>query len=98
MLDINPVPYSINNIDLEENVCKVVPLTGTKVISDDLDAFHIVKTKDKVIIKSKNRKQRNDVIFKRKQLKSKGDDLVAFQFGRSLYINENIYFCYLLHI
>ena len=98
MLEINPVPYSINNIDLEENVCKVVSLTGTKVISDDLDAFHIEKTKDKVIIKSKNRKQRNDVIFKRKQLKSKGDDLVAFQFGRSLYINENIYFCYLLHI
>ena len=48
MLEINPVPYSINNIDLEENVCKVVSLTGTKVISDDLDAFHIVKTKDKV--------------------------------------------------
>ena len=53
-------------------------LTGTKVMSDDLDAFHRMKKKDKVIINPKNIKQRNDVIFKRKKLKSKGDDLVAF--------------------
>ena len=78
MLEINPVPYSINNIDLEEKFCKVVSLTGTKVMSDDLDSFHRMKKKDKVIINPKNIKQRNDVIFKRKKLMSKGDDLVAF--------------------
>ena len=78
MLEINPVPYWINNINLEEKFCKVVSLTGTKVMSDDLDAFHRMKKKDKVIINPKNIKQRNDVIFKRKKLKSKGDDLVAF--------------------
>ena len=57
----------------------------------DLDACHRMKKKDKVIIKFKNRKQRNDVIFKRKELKSKGDDLLALQFGRSLFINDSMF-------
>ena len=65
ILEINPVPYLINNADLEEKVCKALSLTGTKVKLDDIDACHRMKKKDKVIIiKFKNRKQRNDVIFK----------------------------------
>ena len=56
-------------------------LSGTKVKPDDLDACHRMKKKDKVIIRFKNRKQRNDVIFKRKGLKTKGNDLIALQFG-----------------
>ena len=89
MLDINSVPHSVNNVDLEEKVCKVRSFTGTKVKPDDLDACHRMKKKDKVIIKSKNRKQRHGVTFKRKELKSKGDDLVALQFGRLLFINDS---------
>ena len=81
MLEINPVPHSINNADLEEKVCEALPLTGTKGKPDDLDACHRMKKKGKVIIKFKNRKQRNDVIFKREELKSEGDDLLALQFG-----------------
>ena len=81
MLEINPVPLSINNDDLEEKVCKALSLSGTKVKPDDLDACHRMKKKDKVIIRFKNRKQRNDVIFKRKGLKTKGDDLIALHFG-----------------
>ena len=72
MLDINSVPHSVNNVDLEEKVCKVLSFTGTKVKPDDLDACHRMKKKDKVIIKFKNRKQRNDVILKRKELSQKG--------------------------
>ena len=91
MLEINPVPHSINNVDLEEKVCEVLSLTGTKVKPDDLDACHRMKKKDKVI-KFKNRKQRNDVIFNRKELKSKEDDLLALQFSRSLFINDSMCF------
>ena len=79
MLEINPVSHSINNFDLEEKVCEVLSLTGSKVKPDDLDACHRMKKKDKVIIKFKNRKQRNDVILK--ELKTKGDGLLALQFG-----------------
>ena len=81
ILEINPDPHSINNVDFEEKVCKALSFTGTKVKPDDLDGCHRMKKKDKVIINFKNRKQRNNVIFKRKQLKSKGDDLLALQFG-----------------
>ena len=38
MLEINPVLHSINSVDLEERVCKTLPLTGAKVNSDDLGA------------------------------------------------------------
>ena len=93
ILKINPVPYLINNADLEEKVCKALSLTGTKVKLDDLDACHRMKKKDKVIIiKFKNRKQRNDVIFKWKELNSKGDDVPALPFGRSLFINNSTCF------
>ena len=72
MLEINYVPHSIDNVEIEEKVCEALPLTGTKVKLDDLDACHRMKKKDKVIIKFKNRKQRNDVILKRKELSQKG--------------------------
>ena len=80
MLVINPVPHSINNVDFEEKVFKALSLTGTKVKPEDLDVCHRMKKKDK-IIKFKNRKQRNEVIFKQKELKSKGEDLLALQLG-----------------
>ena len=83
MLELNPVPHSMNNVDLEKKVCEGLSLTDTKVKPDDLDACHRIKKKDKVIIKFKNRKQRNNVVFKRKELNSKEDDLLALQFGRS---------------
>ena len=70
----------INNVDLEEKVCKELSLTDTKVKPDDLDACHRMKKKDKMIIKFKNRNQRN-MIFKQKELNSKGDDPLALQFG-----------------
>ena len=46
---------------------------------------------DKVIIKFKNRKQYNDVNFKRKELKLKGNDLLALQFGQLLFINDSMF-------
>ena len=53
-------------------MCEALSLTATKVNPDDLDTCHIMKKKEKVKIKFKNRKQRNDRIFNRKELKSKG--------------------------
>ena len=88
MLEINPVPHSINNIDFEEKVCKALSLTGTKDNPEDIDSCHRMRNKDKVIIKFKNWKQRNDVIFKPKELKLKGEDPLALQFYRSLFINS----------
>ena len=92
MLEINPVPHSINNVELEELVCETLSLTGTKVKPDVLDACYSLKKTDQMIIKFKNRKQRINMIFKWKELKSKGNDLIALQFGWSLFINDSMCF------
>ena len=31
MLELNPIPHSINNFDLEEKVCEALSFTGTKL-------------------------------------------------------------------
>ena len=67
-------------------------MTGTAVTPDDLQACHRMKNKEKVIVKFKDRKQRNKVIFSRKELKSKGEQLRDLQFGPSLFINDSVCF------
>ena len=98
-IEINPIPQSIPSADLENKVCQSLSLTGTTVAPDDLEASHCMKNKEKVIFKFKDRQQRNKVIFNRKELKSKGEQLRELQFGPSLFINdsmsfENQYFFY----
>ena len=46
MVEVNPVLHSINNVDLEEKVCEVLSLTGTKVKPVDLDPCYRMKKKD----------------------------------------------------
>ena len=51
-----------------------------------------MKNKEKVIIKFKDRKLRNDEVFERQELKSKAAELRALQFGQSLFINDSMCF------
>ena len=51
-----------------------------------------MKNKEKVIVKFKDRQQRNKVIFNWKELKSKGEQLRDLQFGPSLFINDSMCF------
>ena len=44
-IEINPVPGSISNEELEDNVCKALSLTGHEVTPDDLQACHCLKKK-----------------------------------------------------
>ena len=74
-IEINPVVQSIPFADLENKVCQALSLTGTTVTPDNLQACHRMRNKEKVIVKFKDRKQRNKVIFSRKELKSKGEQL-----------------------
>ena len=80
-IEIKLIPQSIPNIDLENKVCLALSLTGTAVTPDDLQACPCMKNKEKVIVKFKDRKQRNKVIFSRKELKSKEEQLRELQFG-----------------
>ena len=67
---INPVPQSISKGELEQSVCRALSLTGTTAKPDDIHVCLRMKNKEKIIIKIKHRKQRNKVVFKRKELKS----------------------------
>ena len=86
------LPQSIPNTDLKNKVCQALSLTGTTVTPDNLQACHCMKNKEKVIVKFKDRKQINKVIFSRKELKSKQKQLQNLQFGPSLFINDSMYF------
>ena len=74
-IEINPIPQSIPNTDLENKVCQALSLTGRTVTPEALEACHRMKNKERVVVKFKDRKQRNKVIFSRKELKSKGEQL-----------------------
>ena len=42
-IEINPLPASISNEELKDNVCRALSLTGHEVIPDDLQACHRLK-------------------------------------------------------
>ena len=55
-IEINPVPSDIADDVLEQSVCQALSLTGTSVESDNLQACHHKRKKDRVIIKFKCKK------------------------------------------
>ena len=68
-------PKTISKNDLEQSIFCVLLLTATTAKPDDIHLCHRLKNTEKAIAKFKDRKQRNDVIFKRKGLKSKAAGL-----------------------
>ena len=55
-IELNPVPGEIHV--MEESICKVLSLTGVKVVPEDLHACHRMKRLDRVIVKFKCHKQK----------------------------------------
>ena len=62
-IEINPVPESLEDEILEENVCKALSLTGVNVTPEQLHSCHRLKKRNRVIVKFKYRKQRQNVLF-----------------------------------
>ena len=46
-MPISPVPASINNGELEDNICKAISLAGHEFIPDDLQACRLLKKGDR---------------------------------------------------
>ena len=86
-LEINPVLSNIADDVLEQSVCQVLSLTGISVEPDDLQAFHRMRMKDRVIIKFKCRKQKHRVLLNRKTLQNKSLDLTQLKFSGKLFVN-----------
>ena len=60
MIEINPVPEDIQDMQLEESICQDTP-----VVTGDLEACHRMRRRDRVIVKFSSRKKRYG-IFKKK--------------------------------
>ena len=96
MVKINPVPEDIQDMQLEESICQALSLTGTPVSAGDLEACHRMRRRDRVIVKFSSRKKRNDVIFKKKSLNGKSDELKNLGFtSAKLFISDLM--CYENH-
>ena len=63
-MEISPVPGSISDQNLEEEVCKTLPLTGIKVEDKDLHVCNCMKRRGRVIPTFKGRKPRYQVMAK----------------------------------
>ena len=92
MIEINPVPEDIQDTQLEESICQALSLTGTPVSTGDLEACHRMRRRDRVIVKFSSRKKRNDVIFKKKSLNGKSNELKNLGFTLvKLFISDSMF-------
>ena len=89
-MEVNPVPPSISDEELELNICKALSLTEHKVKPDDLQAYHHLKKKELVIVKFKCRKLKRRVLANRKSLRNKLEDLRQLKFFGKFFISESM--------
>ena len=85
-VEVNPVPPSISDEELELNICKalsLLSLTGHEVKPDDLEACHRLKKKESVIVKFKCRKLKRRVLVNRKNFRNKSEGLRQVKFSVS---------------
>ena len=88
-IEVNPVPAEIQDDVLEASVCKALSLTGVTVAPEDLHACHRMKRSERVIIKFKCRKQKQSVMYKRKNLGTNSQELSNLKFSGRLFVSES---------
>ena len=74
-IELNPVCAEIYEDILEESTCKMLSLTGINVLPEDLHACHRMKMSDRVLVKLKCCKQEQSLIYKRKNIGTKSQEL-----------------------
>ena len=89
-IGLHPVPADTTEDVLEVNACKALSLTGMHVLPNYLHASNRMKRSDRVIIKFKCRKQRNHIMYKRKNLGSKSQELSNLKFSGRLFVSESM--------
>ena len=89
-IELNPVPAEIHEDVLEDSICKALSLTGVNVVPEDLQACHQTKKSDRVIVKFKCCKQKQSLIYKRKNLGTKSQELTNLRFLGRLFVSENM--------
>ena len=88
MIEINPIPPSISDANLEQSVCDALSLIGSKISPENLQSCHRMKKAATVIVLFKDRKLRNEVYFNRNNLKGKEAKLKELGFSGKLYVSD----------
>ena len=71
VIELNPVSAGIHDDVLEASVYKALSLTGVNIVPVDMHACHRIKRSGRVMIRFKCRKQKQSVMYKRKNLHEK---------------------------
>ena len=90
IIEINPFPESLGDEILEENFCKALSLTDVNVTPKQLHLCHCLKKQNRVIVKFKCHKKRQNFIFNRKNLKDKSANLTKLRFLGKLFISDSM--------
>ena len=83
-----PPRYSI----CKDTICKALSLTDQEVVLKDLHACHQMSSRDRVIVKFKNRKLKHNVQITRKNLHQKSLELSRLKFSGKLFVSESMCF------
>ena len=86
-IELNPVPAEIHEDVFEDSICKALSLTGVNVVPEDLQACH---RSERFIVKFKCRKQKQSLMYKRKNLGTKSQELTNLKFSGRLFVSESM--------
>ena len=89
-IELNPVPAEIHEDVLEDSICKALSLTGVNVVPEDLQACHRMKRSDRVTVKFKCHKQKQSLMYKRKNLCTKSQELINLKFSGRFFVSESV--------
>ena len=90
-IKLNPVPAEIHEDVLEESVCKALSLIGVNAVPKDLHACYRMKRSDRGIVKFKCCKQKQSLMYKRKNLSTKSQELTNLKFSGRLFVSESMF-------
>ena len=68
MIEINPVPEDIQDMQLEESICQALSLNGTPASTGDLEACYRMRQRDQVIIKFSSKKKKEMTLFLKRKV------------------------------
>ena len=89
-IELIPVPAEIHENVLEESTCKALSITEVNVVPKDLHACYRMKRSEKVMVKLKSRKQKQSLMYKRKNLGTKSQKLKNLKFPGRLFASESM--------
>ena len=90
-LEVTGIPQNIEHNQLEGKLIQVLSKVGCNIISDNVEACHRISSKiDRVIIKSSRRKDYQQVLSVKKDLKNLNMDDVGLPENTRLFVNQSL--------